>query len=149
LGPAAAGGAAGSASGSGAVSASPAEQTAYAQAFDLLKNSNYPAAMNAFKGFLASYPLSDLASNAQYWLGETYYVTGDYSNALDAFQRVVRDWPASRKAADALVKLGFTQVALKRNAAARSTLGLVTSQYPGTDAAKLAQEQLDKLPATP
>lgn len=135
--------------GGGPVSASPAEQTAYAQAFDLLKNSNYPAAANAFKGFLTTYPLSDLASNAQYWLGETYYVTGDYPSALDAFQKVVRDWPASRKAPDALVKLGFTQVAMKRVPAARSTLNLVLSQYPGSDAAKLAQEQLSKLPATP
>jgi tol-pal system protein YbgF len=125
----------------------PAEQAAYNRAFDLLKGSNYPAAVDAFKGFLTSYPLSDLASNAQYWLGETYYVTRDYDNALSAFQRVVRDWPSSRKAPDALVKLGYTQAELKRFAAARSTLNLVIAQYPGTDAAKLAEDRLAKLPA--
>jgi tol-pal system protein YbgF len=130
------------------VGASPAEQSAYSQAFDLLKASNYPAAVTAFKGFLASYPLSELASNAQYWLGETYYVTRDFASALDAFQRVVRDWPASRKAPDALVKLGFTQAELKRYPAARSTLNLVLSQYPGTDAAKLAADRLTKLPTS-
>jgi tol-pal system protein YbgF len=134
--------------GNGGVAASPAEQAAYAQAFDLLKASNYPAAVTAFKAFVTSYPLSDLASNAQYWLGETYYVTRDFTSALDAFQRVVRDWPASRKAPDALVKLGFTQAELKRYPAARSTLNLVISQYPGTDAAKLAEDRLTKLPTS-
>jgi tol-pal system protein YbgF len=134
------------ATGNGASAANPAEQTAYTQAFDLLKGGNYPAAVAAFKSFLVTYPLSELASNAQYWLGETYYVTRDFENALAAFQRVVRDWPASRKAPDALVKLGYAQAELKRYAAAHSTFDMVIAQYPGTDAAKLARDRLAKLP---
>jgi tol-pal system protein YbgF len=122
------------------------EQAVYNQAFEALKISNYPAAIAGFKSFLAAYPTSDLASNAQYWLGEAYYVTRDFPNAAAAFERVEQNWPRSRKAADAMVKLGFTQAELKRFAAARVTLTQVVAQYPGTEAAKLADDRLRKLP---
>src|ERR1700683_5645028 len=65
-----------------------AGQAAYAQAFDALKNANYPVAISVFKQYLASYPTSDLADNAQYWLGEAYYVTRDYDSAAVAFRAV-------------------------------------------------------------
>ena len=58
-----------------------AEQAAYVQAFDVLKSGNYAAPIAGFKQFLATYPQSALADNAQYWLGEAYYVTRDFDNA--------------------------------------------------------------------
>jgi tol-pal system protein YbgF len=136
---------AGAAPTSSGAPATTTESAAYAAAFDALRAANYPVAISGFKSFMATYPSSELASNAQYWLGEAYYVTRDFDNAALAFQRVVREWPGSRKAPDALVKLGFTQVELKRTAAAKATLSQVVSQYPGTDAAKLAEERLRKL----
>ncbi len=63
-----------------------------------------------FQQFLQSYPQSSLADNAQYWLGESYYVTRDFQNAAAAFQTVLDRWPDSRKAPDALLKLGYTQL---------------------------------------
>jgi tol-pal system protein YbgF len=125
-----------------------AEQTAYAQAFDALKASNYPAAITGFKQFLATYPTGGLADNAQYWLGEAYYVTRDYPNALASFQEVLSRWPDSRKAPDALLKVGFTQQEMKRTDAARATLTEVTQRYPDTEAAKLAAERLRRLRAS-
>jgi len=97
--------------------------------------------------FVSSYPQSGLASNAQYWLGEAYYVTRDYPNAITAFQTVTAQWPDSRKAPDALVKIGFTQAALGRTGDARVTLESVLQRYPGTEAAQLATERLKRLPA--
>ena len=99
------------------------------------------------RDFVATYPDSPLASNAQYWLGEAYYVTREYQNAIAAFQKVTTDWPDSRKAPDALVKIGFTQSALGRNGDARATLEDVMRRYPGTEAAQLATERLKRLPA--
>jgi tol-pal system protein YbgF len=128
------------------MSAAGGEQASYDAAFNALKGSDYPRAINGFKGFLASYPGSALASNAQYWLGEAYYVTRDYQNAITAFQRVTTDWPESRKAPDALVKVGFTQSALGRNGDARVTLEDVVRRYPGTEAATLATDRLKRLP---
>ena len=90
-------------------------------------------------------PDSPLASNAQYWLGEAYYVTREYQSAIAAFEKVATGWPDSRKAPDALVKIGFTQAALGRNADARATLEDVTRRYPGTEAAQLATERLKRI----
>lgn len=123
-----------------------AEQAAYVQAFEALKSSNYAASIAGFKQYLATYPTSDLADNAQYWLGEAYYVTRDYDNAALAFRAVGERWPNSRKAPDALVKLGFTQFELKNFKEARATLTLVTQRYPDTEAARLAGDRLKKLP---
>jgi tol-pal system protein YbgF len=123
------------------------EQAAYDAAFSALKGADYQRAISGFRNFVATYPGSALASNAQYWLGEAYYVNKEYQNAIAAFQKVTTDWPDSRKAPDALVKIGFTQSAMGRNGDARVTLEDVVRRYPGTEAAQLATERLKRLPA--
>ena len=124
-----------------------ADQSAYNQAFDILKAGRYPDAIRGFQQFLQSWPQSALADNAQYWLGESYYVTRDFQSAAAAFQTLLDRWPDSRKAPDALLKLGYTQAELKHTAQARATLTSVSSRYPGTDAANLAAARLLQLPA--
>ncbi len=149
---AAVGGAAtpGAAAGAAAGNApSSVEQAVYTQAFDALKAGSYSVAITGFKDFLGTYPASALAENAQYWLGEAYYVNHDYDAAAVAFRTVLKKWPDSRKAPDALLKLGYTQYAQKQNAAARATLTEVMRKYPGSDSAKLAAERLRRVAATP
>ncbi len=126
--------------------ASSVEQKVYGQAYDALKAGSYSIAIAGFKDFLASYPQSPLAENAQYWLGETYYVNHDFDSAAEAFRAVLKKWPDSRKGSDALLKLGFTQFEQKQWAAARGTLTSVTQRYPGSDAARLAGEKLKRIP---
>jgi len=123
------------------------DQAAYNQAFDILKAGKYTDAIAAFQKFLQAYPQSSLADNAQYWLGESYYVTRDFQSAAAAFQTVLDRWPDSRKAPDALLKLGYTQAELKHVAQARATLSSVSTKYPGSDAANLAAARLLQLPA--
>lgn len=127
--------------------ASSVEQAVYNQAFDALKASSYSTAITGFKDFLATYASSPLAENAQYWLGEAYYVTRDYNSAAGAFRTVLDKYPDSRKAPDALLKLGYTQYELKKFADARKTLMQVTQKYPTSDAAKLATDRLAHMPA--
>jgi tol-pal system protein YbgF len=122
------------------------EQATYDAAFNALKGADYPKAIANFRGFLATYPASPLASNAQYWLGEAYYVTRDYEAAIGAFRKVTTDWPDSRKAPDALVKVGFTQAAQGKNGEARATLEDVVRRFPGSEAAQLATDRLKRLP---
>lgn len=142
------GGAGGPGAGAGAAAGSPVEQKVYSQAFDALKAGSYSVAITGFRDFLSSYPQSPLAENAQYWLGEAYYVTRDYGGASDAFHTVLQKWPDSRKAPDALLKLGFTQFELKRYGEARKTLEQVTQKYPDSDAARLATDRLKRFPAS-
>ncbi|HEX4675897.1 MAG TPA: tol-pal system protein YbgF [Steroidobacteraceae bacterium] len=143
-----AGSAGSAAAGSGADSGgSSEEQTVYAQSFDALKAGSYSVAITGFKSFLSSYPASPLAENAQYWLGEAFYVTRDFDSATGAFRNVLQKWPDSRKAPDALLKLGYTQLEQKKTGEGRATLSQVVQKYPGTDAAKLATERLQHTPA--
>jgi tol-pal system protein YbgF len=141
-----AGGGLADAGGSGANSE---EQTVYAQSFDALKAGSFSVAITGFKGFLSSYPSSPLAENAQYWLGEAYYVTRDFDSATGAFRNVLQKYPNSRKAPDALLKLGYTQLEQKKITEGRATLQQVAQKYPGTDAARLATERLQRAPTSP
>jgi len=144
--PATAGAAAGAETAGGNAPSS-TEQAVYGQAYDALKAGSYSTAITGFKDFLKTYPQSPLAENAQYWLGEAYYVNHDYDSAAEAFRTVVKKWPDARKAPDALLKIGYTQFEQRQYAAARSTLTAVTQKYPGTDSAKLAADKLRRIPA--
>lgn len=128
-------------------SASDGPGRVYGRAFDALKAADYPAAIAGMREFLATYPAHELADNAQYWLGEAYYVTRDYTNAEPAFGAVAQRWPESPKAPDAMLKRGYSQFELKRYGAARETLERVGQRYPGSEAARLAAERLKRIPA--
>ena len=94
-----------------------------------------------------SFPDSPLADNAQYWLGEAYYVNKSFPDALSAFQRVADKYPQSRKLPDALLKVGYCDYELKQWRAARDVLSQVASTYPDTPAGHLAQQRLEKMAA--
>jgi len=117
----------------------------YQAAFELLKQQRYEPAALAFQQFLISYPDSQLADNAQYWLAESFYVTDQFENALKEFQVVINKHPRSRKVPDALLKIGYSNYELERYDAARTSLGMVQSEYPDTTAARLAEQRLKRM----
>jgi tol-pal system protein YbgF len=121
------------------------DQQSYQAAFALVEARKYEEANRAFVDFLAAFPTSRNAENAQYWLAETYYVRGDYSTALGEFRKVMENYPQSAKVPDALLKAGFCQAELGDRAAARSSLQEVMRQFPDTTAARLASQRLDRL----
>ena len=133
--------------GAGADSSAPGsdDKAAYQAAFNLLKDSQYDRAIAAFQKFLIVYSGSSLADNAQYWLGEAYYVNKSFPEAQTAFQRVVDKYPQSRKRPDALLKIGYCQYELKQWDAAKGTLSQVATQFPDAPAGHLAKQRLDKM----
>jgi tol-pal system protein YbgF len=118
------------------------ERRLYDAAFDELKEGRYAEAARRFQSFLQQFPDGDYSPNAQYWLGESYYVTQNYGIALDAFQKLLRQFPNSTKAPDALLKLGYCQYELRQWDEAEATLNRVIQQYPDTTVARLAQGRL-------
>lgn len=117
----------------------------YRAAFELIKEQRYDDAESAFQEFLATYPDSSNAPNAQYWLGESYYVRQEFENALQAFQSVVDNYPGSRKVVDALLKIGYCNYELGRWDAAKAALAEVQRNYPDTTAARLAGQRLERM----
>ncbi len=124
---------------------SAAEQHDYDAAFDLLKQGNYDPAAKAFRNFIAKYPQSALRDNAQYWLAQAYYVVRNFRQALDEFGKVVSDFPSSTKAQDAALKIGYCHYELGEWSKARASLKQVSARYPGTPAAKSAEQRLAKM----
>lgn len=125
--------------------ATPEEQLAYDQAFNLLKQSRYGESVAAFQQLLAQYPNGALADDAQYWIGEAMYVTRDFSGGLQAFQAVVDRFPESARVAEAMLKLGYIQYEIGAKEQARQTLTQVVNRFPGSRVAISAQTRLRKL----
>ncbi|MEA1676780.1 tol-pal system protein YbgF [Nitrospirillum sp. BR 11163] len=91
----------------GTLPAGPAQEQ-YDYAFNLLRQGDAPNAEKAFTQFLKQNPDSPLASNAQYWLGETFYMRGNYKSAAVAFGDGYKKYPKSNKGADYLLKLALS-----------------------------------------
>jgi len=118
------------------------EKAAYDKAFQALKELRYADAAGGFEDFVEKYPNSEYADNAQYWLGESYYVTRNYDIALNAFQRLMDRFPDSPKVPDALLKVGYTYYELKQWDNALAALKQVQANYPDTTLARLAESRL-------
>ena len=121
------------------------EKAAYDAAFQALKDLRYADAAEGFDEFLAAYPQSEYADNAQYWLGESYYVTGNYEIALDAFRQLLNRYPDSAKLPDGLLKIGYTHYELEQFAEAQAALEEVRARYPDTTVARLAEHRLRQI----
>lgn len=118
------------------------ERAAYDIAFNALKDGRYDESARLFAQFLQAHPQGAYAANARYWLGESYYVTQNYALALDQFQALYDAWPTHDKAPGALLKIGLSQYGLRQMDAAEATLSQVVQRYPGTDAARTADDRL-------
>jgi tol-pal system protein YbgF len=90
----------------------------YSAAYGLLKQADYPAAQEAFKTFINHHPNDPLAGSAEYWLGETYYVRGQYTEAATTFAEGYKNYPKGPKAPDDLLKLAMSlaRASQKQNA---------------------------------
>ncbi|MBX2830365.1 MAG: tol-pal system protein YbgF [Rhodospirillales bacterium] len=106
----------------------PEEQ--YREAFGLLRKQDFDAAETALSNFVASHPNDPLAGNAQYWLGETFYVRGEYENAAIAFTEGFQTYPDSTKAPDNLLKLGMSLANLGKNEDACTAFGHLIENFP-------------------
>lgn len=128
------------------VSADPvAEKAAYDAAFSALKDGRYAESARRFQVFVDQYPQSDLAGNAYYWLGESYYAAQNFRVAQDTFETLLTRYPASQKVSDALLKVGYCQYETQQWDQAEATLNDVVTRYPNTQAARLAQGRLRAL----
>lgn len=123
------------------------ENDQYNYAFSLLQNAEYGKAEEAFKAFIARNPKGKLTGNAQYWLGETYYVRGDFEQAAVAFMNGYQNYPQSSKAPDNLLKLGLSLGSLGKKPEACAAFNRISSQYPkAIDAIKRrAQSETSRL----
>ena len=115
-----------------------AEQT-YQAALSTFRAREHGQAVLDFLDFIAKHPGHPLVANAQYWIGEAYYVQRDYRQAIAEFHKVPEIAPGSAKASDALLKIGLCQRHLRDEAHARQTWQRVVRDFPRSEAAVKAR----------
>jgi tol-pal system protein YbgF len=111
-------------------SAGPAEAL-YEEAFNDVRDSKYDEGEAKFKQFLSQYPGHPLSPNAEYWLGETYYVRGDYKEAARTFAQGYQSYPKSGKAEDSLYKLALSLGKMDRRDDACLSLRQMQKDFAG------------------
>lgn len=127
--------------------ASKSAEELYESANTLLRRGRYAEAEAEFRDFLDRFGDHELAGNAQYWLGETWYVRGDYPRAAQAFLTGYQDYGTGSKAPDSLLKLAMTLAALGQKDDACAALEELGRLYPGAEARieRLAGEERARL----
>lgn len=117
-------------------------QTLYQTAYNDYLRGNYDLAILGFRQYLDSFPTTDLADNAAYWIGECYFSEGKYEQAIQEFDALLKKYPASDKMASALLKKGYSLLELGQKDQAVDQLKAVISQFPRSDEANLAKQRL-------
>ena len=105
-------------------------QEQYEYAFDILRQAEYGRAEMALRLFLEANSEDTLAGNAQYWLGETFYVRGDFEQAAVEFLSGYQTYPQGNKAPDNLLKLGLSMARLGQTDGACTALSRLSTEYP-------------------
>jgi tol-pal system protein YbgF len=120
----------------------------YSNALRDINGKHYDLATQEFQDYMKYYGDTDLASNAQFYLGEVAFMQNQYQVALDAYNRVIENYPKSFKTASARMRKGLCLAELGQKASAVRELRAVVRLYPGTDEAKRAAAKLKEMGAT-
>lgn len=118
-------------------------QAAYMKAFGLFSANSFRAAAEAFEAFITSYPESEYASNARYWLAECYFSEERYKEAVVSFTKVLESKPSEKRGSDAMLKTGLSLYKLNEQEKGDLTLRALIEKYPRSEAALQAKEQLN------
>jgi tol-pal system protein YbgF len=102
-------------------------------------------ARRTFQQVFDADPSGELADNALYWIGETYFAAGNFNEALKYYRRVTTEFSEANKAPDALFKTALTYEKLSDLGVARTTLDDVIRRYPYSSAAASAKLELKRI----
>jgi len=127
--------------GAGAADPETLYQTAYS---DYLRG-NYDLALLGFRQYMESFPDTDLADNASYWIGECFYRQQKFAEAIIEYDKVLEQFPRSDKTASALLKKGYAQIELGQRRDGITQLERVVKNFPSSDEANLARQRLQAL----
>jgi tol-pal system protein YbgF len=117
----------------------------YREAIMLFGRGRHAEARRAFEAVFAADSSGDLADNALFWIGETYFASNDFNNAVRYYTRVVNEFSEQNKAPDAMFKTALAQARTGDLALARRTLQQVIDRYPYSSTASSAKAELQRI----
>ncbi len=117
----------------------------YKDAYETFQRGNLEDARRKFEAFLKQYPNTELSDNAQFWIGETYYLKKDFEKAILEYEKAIAKYPEGDKISAALFKqaLSFLELGDKTNA--RNLLKRVIDRYPHSEQAEMAKKRLETI----
>src|SRR6266849_756639 len=133
---------AGAAAGGGSA---PSADTLYSNGLRDITGGNYDLARKEFLDYLKFYGDTDLASNAQFYLGEIAYSQKNYDQAVTEYDHVLTNYPKSFKLAPAHLKKGMALIELGQKTAGVRELRDVVRRFPGTEEERRARAKLKEL----
>ena len=116
----------------------------FAAAYGDYSRGNYDLALSEFRQYVETYPTSEMADNAQYWIGECFYGKKQFNEAIAEFDKVVLLFPKGDKVPGARFKKAMALLDLGQTEAGRAELLAITKAYPRSNEAVLARQQLEK-----
>jgi tol-pal system protein YbgF len=125
--------------------AGPAADTLYQNALRDFTTGKYDMAQGEFGDYVKNYPNTDLASNAQFYIGEISYQQGDYKDAITQYNLVLNNYPQSYKLSASLLKKGMAELELGMKATGIRDLKEVVRRFPGSDESRRATAKLKEL----
>jgi len=125
--------------------AAPSADTLYSNGLRDITSGKYDLARQEFQDYLKYYGDTDLASNAQYYLGEIAYSQKNYEQAVGEFDKVLNNYPKSFKLAPARLKKGMALIELGQKTSGVRELRDVIRRFPGTDEERRARAKLKEL----
>lgn len=114
----------------------------YLKGLDSLKAGDVATAREQFTRFLEQNPKHDLAANAHYWIGETYYSEKNYESAILSYQDVIKNYPGKEKVVPAMLKQAMAFNEIKDAKSAKFVLKKLIEGFPKSEEAKKAKEML-------
>ena len=122
-------------------------QRMFDNAYSDYTGGQFDIAIQGFNAFIASFPKSDKADDAQLNIGNALYSMqpGRYREAVEAFQKVISNYPQSDSVPIAYYKMGLAYTELKQLDLARKAFETLIEKYPTAYEAILAKQRLDGL----
>jgi len=117
----------------------------YKRGLALVRQGAYDKAIQSLRDFLRTNRDSPLVPNAQYWIGESYYMLADYYQAILNFNQVRQQHPKSDRAPAAVLKIGLAFQQMGNKSEAKLAFQKVLNDYPSSPEAAQAREKLQAL----
>ncbi len=121
------------------------EQQEFTLALELLRAEDYERAVRQFLTFQRTYPASDMADDALYWIGEIYFIQRDYNRAILALNDVVLQYAKGDRRPDALVRQAEAFLEIGDRISTRLTLRRVIDDHPDSAVIPKARSLLQSL----
>jgi tol-pal system protein YbgF len=120
-------------------------QRVYDTAWADYTSGQWDLCISGFDMYLRTFPRSDLADEAQFYIGECHYADGKNQEAVQAYTQVITNYPRGQSVAPAYYKRGLAFERLGQVDRARESFEAVVKSFPDSDAARLAKQNLDRL----